>query len=583
MADALSSPQDLSPLAPPPAGVFARLQQPGPWQYGAIGLFLLLLSAGIVATLWWGQSPMAVLYSGLSEADGAAVVAALERQNVPVEVRGNTIRVPESQVHRLRLTLAGEGLPKGQVDGFELLKEQSPFGVSQFMEQARHQRALEGELARSVMSLAAIRAARVHLGLPKESVFVRDQRPATASVLVQLHPGRTLDRAQVTAITQLIAASVPGLQAHQVSVVDEVGRLLSQPQDGDGALQNQQLEHARQIERELVQRIEDLLTPIVGIGRVRAQVAADVDFTQTEETNEVYGRDGGALRSERTVEARNNPPAGQGIPGALTNQPPGPNAAPEQANPAQPNPGADAAQAAQAAANATLNRRESQRNFEVDRRIVHTKVAAGRVKRLTAAVLLDERTQLNAEGVATPQPFTADELARFQTLVSQAIGIDAQRGDTLALQTVAFAAPPFPVMAEPPLWEQAWFANVLRQVLVFVLLALVVLFVVRPVIQQVLARGQIAADDAQKSLPHDETASEEKSMLTDDRAAQEADSLAGLLLDDRLDDHADQLDVRRRQVHLARLEERLQTAKVLVAEDPKRAVQVLRHWLSEAS
>ncbi len=218
----------------------------------------------------------------------------------------------------------------------------------------------------------------------------------------------------------------------------------------------------------------------------------------------------------------------------------------------------------------------------MDRRITHTRSATGQIKRLTAAVLLDERTQVDAAGVAQPQPFTDDEMARFRALVAQAIGVDEQRGDIIELQTVAFAVPPFAMETAPAFWEQPGFITLMRQLLIFGLLALVVMFVVRPVIHQVMAKEPPPAEDNVLALKQD--ASEEKHhMLTDDQADREANGLAGLLLDDRFDESNDQMDARRRQVHVARLEERLQTAKVLVAEDPKRAVQVLRHWMSEAS
>ncbi|HYA66949.1 MAG TPA: flagellar basal-body MS-ring/collar protein FliF, partial [Burkholderiaceae bacterium] len=299
---------------------------------------LMLGAAGLIAVVWaawlWSTSPSyGVLFTNVSDRDGGAIIAQLSQMNIPYRnAEGGTILVPLEKVHEARLKLASQGLPKGSIVGFELLESQK-FGLTQFQEQLNYQRGLEGELARSIQSLAPVAAARVHLALPKASGFLRDKEPPTASVLLQLHPGQALDRAQVAGIVHLVASSVPELNPKNVSVVDQHGDLLANQSDGAVGLNSSQLDYLAQIESTTIKRIEDILEPIVGRGNVRAQVTADVDFSNVETEDESYkpnqGAEKSAIRSQSTTESTQPGANGpQGIPGALSNQPPVPATAP---------------------------------------------------------------------------------------------------------------------------------------------------------------------------------------------------------------------------------------------------------------
>src|SRR5262245_34403362 len=314
---------------PVPAFVqgFARL--PGRNRIALLIAVAAVVAAVLAAVLWSGTSEYRVLFSNLSDRDGGAIVQALGQMNVPYKFSegGGAILVPANQVHDVRLRLASQGLPRGGTVGFELMENQK-FGTTQFQEQVNYQRGLEGELARSIQSLAAVQSARVHLAIPKPSVFLRETQKPSASVLVNLHPGRTLDRAQVAGIQHLVSASVPDLPLKAVSVVDQSGALLSGPAETrPGAqLDPGQLAYVNQLEASYVRRIQDILEPVVGRANVRAQVTTDLDFSESEATAETFkpnqSPQEAAIRSQQTRESASNTPGGPGgVPGALTNQP----------------------------------------------------------------------------------------------------------------------------------------------------------------------------------------------------------------------------------------------------------------------
>src|SRR6201997_1317643 len=351
---------------------------------------MVLAAAGLVAVVsaaWlWSSSPSySVLFTNLSDRDGGAVIAQLSQMNVPYRnADGGTILVPADKVHEARLKLASQGLAKGSIVGFEILESQK-FGLTQFQEQLNYQRALEGELARSIQSLAPVASARVHLALPKSSGFLRDHQAPTASVLVQLHPGKTLDRAQVAGVVHLVASSVPELTIKNVSVVDQYGTLLASQNEGQGSLDGGQLDYLSQIEAATIKRIEDILEPIVGRANVRAQVTADVDFSNTEQMDESYkpnqSADKAAIRSQSSAENSTTGSAGpQGVPGALSNQPPVPPTAPINGTASA---GAAGSAAAGAGAPGASMHREQVTNFELDKNVRRTRTATGEIRRLT--------------------------------------------------------------------------------------------------------------------------------------------------------------------------------------------------------
>jgi len=390
--------------------------------------------AAIVGLYLWGSATeYKVLFSNLSERDAGTVTATLQTMNVPYQTEANgTLLVPASQVYDLRFKLAAQGIPKGGAVGFELM-DSPKLGMTQFQEQLAFQRGLEGELARTIQSLAPVESARVHLAIPKPSVFIRDKQSRSASVLVNLHPGRALDPGQVQSIVHLVSSSVPELSPNSVTVVDQAGNLLTAKSDAQSlrGLNSSQLEYTKAMEAYFVQRIEAIVAPIVGAGNVKAEVRADLDFSEDEATSESYRPnptpDAQSIRSQQTVEDINN--AGtqaQGVPGALTNQPPGPATAPVTAPPGA-NAGPNAVAAAGQGGNSS--RKENTVNFELDKTIRHVKASQGRIKRLSVAVVVNHRTARDNEGKAgKPTPLSAQEMTQINSLVREAMGFSQPRG-----------------------------------------------------------------------------------------------------------------------------------------------------------
>jgi flagellar M-ring protein FliF len=575
-----------APPSNPPARIdwraeLAKFRRPGPAQIGMLAGAAALLALLVALALWVNAPTYDVLYRGLAEADAGQIMEALQKANIPfkVDARSGALLVSADQVHEARLKLASQGLPRGTVNGLEALEQKNSFGVSQFMETARYQHALEGELARSIMTIGSVEAARVHLAFPKETVFARQQQPPTASVLIRLHPGRVLDQGQVAAIVHLIASSVPKLKPDQVSVIDQAGNLLTRPErEGGGDLNLDQLEYARRLEERYARRIEDLLTPVWGSGRVRAQVSLDLDFTANEETAERYEprQEPRPVRSEQLLEETNPRPNPAGVPGALSNQPPGVATVPETTgqsqananqnpqNPAAP-PGAAPGPAAQNTV-VTPTRKEVTRNYELDKRVTHSRGVPGRIVRVSAAVVVDDRTALEG-GQPVRKPLGPEEIERITALVKQAVGFSADRGDSVNVLNATFAPS---ALEEPPspMWQQAWFLELVKWGVVGVLSLTVLLLVVRPVLRRLLAAPVAAnsegAKEAAGALPAPEEGVEG---LLEDQV-----EISGALENGRpkalLGSPAEQL------------EKRMDLARTLVAEDSKRAVQVIRNWLT---
>ncbi len=488
-----------TPVAP--MSGFAAIPPKRKWMAAAGVAALIAILA--VAVLWTREPDWRVLFANTTDKDGGAIIAALSQMNVPYRFApgGAAILVPAEQVHDARLKLASQGLPRGGTVGFELLENQK-FGVTQFQERLNFQRGLEGELARSIQSIAAVQAARVHLALPTQNGFLREQQKPSASVLLSLHPGRQIDRAQVAGIVHLVAASVPNLSPKQVSVIDQSGALLSSDSDvAANGLDATQLNYLRNVETTLNQRVLDILEPIVGAGNVRAQVTADVDFTQSESTAEQYrpnqGNEPAAVRSQQKVEAPADGAAlAQGVPGALSNQPPQATSAPVN-GPAQATRAAGAAGGVDAAsadaASASNARRESVTNYEVDKTVRVTRNATGTIKRLSAAVVVDHRRSVDADGKVTRTPLSAEELKNVQSLVREAIGFVSERGDSINVVNAPFTEIEAPKEVVLPLWRQPEnlaFARDLGKQFGLVALALIVIFAfIRPALKAA-ARAQ---------------------------------------------------------------------------------------------
>ncbi|BAL23652.1 flagellar basal-body MS-ring/collar protein FliF [Azoarcus sp. KH32C] len=437
--------------------------------------------------LWTRQPEYAVLFSNLEERDGGNIVTALQQQNVPYRFSpgGNAILVPANQVHDVRLRLAAQGLPKGGLVGFELMENQK-LGVSQFHEQVNFQRALEGELARTIQSISSVASARVHLAIPKQSGFLRDEQKPTASVMVNLHPGRTMDAAQVAGIVHLVASSVPQLANDRVSVIDQNGNLLTSRSDPlrNAGLDATQLNYVREVENSYIRRIETILTPLVGGDNFKAQVTADVDFNQVEETAETFKPNPSpdqAIRSQQTSEQSVREPAAQGVPGALTNQPPVPATAPIT-SPNVPGGGTGAGGTANGNRAATIN-------YELDRTVQHTKQSVGQVKRLSVAIVVNQRTETLPNGQTRQVALSDDEVNRITSLVREAMGFSQKRGDTLNVSSAQFAAAKEEGPAAVPIWKdpeiQEIGKEVLKYVVILVALAFVYFGVIRPLIRSV--------------------------------------------------------------------------------------------------
>ncbi|WAH52372.1 flagellar M-ring protein FliF [Pseudescherichia vulneris] len=419
----------------------------------------------IVAMVLWAKQPdYRVLYSNVSDQDGGAIVTQLTQMNIPYRFSetGGAIEVPADKVHELRLRLAQQGLPKGGAVGFELL-DQEKFGISQFSEQVNYQRALEGELARTIETLGPVKSARVHLAMPKPSLFVREQKSPSASVTVNLAPGRAMDEGQISAVVHLVSSAVAGLPPGNVTLVDQSGRLLTQSNTSGRDLNDAQLKYAADVEGRVQRRIEAILSPIVGNGNVHAQVNAQIDFDNKEQTEEQYHPNGNpsqaVMRSRQLNESEQvGGPYPGGVPGALSNQPAPANNAPITANAPQ---NGQQNQNAQQTTTSTANSagpRNTQRNettnYEVDRTIRHTKMNVGDVQRLSVAVVVNYRTLADGK----PLPLNADQLKQIEDLTREAMGYSQQRGDTLNVVNSQFNATDESA-GELPFWQQQAFID----------------------------------------------------------------------------------------------------------------------------
>ena len=457
-----------------------------------IGLMLLVL-VGVVGLVMGRQAEWRVLYANLGDRDGGAVVAQLSQMGVPYKHAdaGAAILVPGDRVHDTRLRLATLGLPKGSVAGFEMM-EANRFGMTQFQERLTFQRGLEGELTRSIQALSSVQSARVHLALPNQNGFFREQQKPSASVLVSLHPGRSLDRNQLAGIVHLVASSVPEMTPAAVSVLDDTGKLLSTPADGSaGAADAQQLQYVQQLEQLYTRRILDILEPVVGRRNVKAQVSAEVDFSHTESTSESHRPnqtpDASAVRSQQVVESGASlagTAAAVGVPGATSNQPPAASSAP--INGTGQTLAAGAAGNGSAGALGTGAKRESIINYEVDKTVRVVRGGTGMVKRISAAVVLNHQSVTDDKGKTVTTPMSAEQIEKMTALVRETIGFNKERGDSVNLLNAPFASEKQAVV-DTPLWKQPELLDLARSfawplgTLVFA--ALVLLGVVRPALR----------------------------------------------------------------------------------------------------
>ena len=564
-------------------------------QFGLMIGLAASIAIGFSVVLWSQEPNYRPLFSNLSDLDVVEITAVLDQQEIPykIDFKSGLLLVPASDVHAARLNMASEGYSSEQSMGYEILQKDPSFGTSQFMETARYHRSIEGELARTISAMKAVKTARVHLALPKRSVFVGDKRKPSASVFIEMIPGKDLGKTNVAAIVHLVASSIPDLGSKDVTVVDQQGRLLSE-NDGDGAIlmASKQFEYSRSIEKHYSDQVNRILLPILGENNFAVQISADIDFTKTEQTSESYNPDLPALRSERILdEERSGGGVLGGVPGALSNQPPEGGVAPQV--------GEGAAANAGEATGESNRRSQATRNYELDRTLSHTQRQFARLMRLSVAVAVDHKLASGSSSDVTapaPPPVTEEtgdedaaeqpvqqpvvaasagsqrislsneELTRLTTLVKNAIGFDAARGDSVEIISQQFLRDDEMIISDVPLelWQQPWFWEVAKQGGAGLIILLLVFGVLRPFMNNLSAVGAESQQIQDLSDPdgiyHDE--------LTDDELDEESITLsAGVesLLPGPDENYEQQVDA----------------VRSMIADDPGRVAQVIKTWLND--
>jgi flagellar M-ring protein FliF len=534
------------------------------------------VALGVAVVLWSRGPNYGLLYAGLDQKDASAIAQELQATHAQYKLGpdGTSIMAPMADLAALRLQLAARGLPQGSAAMNSTDAANSPFGMSDLAERTRNQERLEADLGATIGGLQSIRAARVHLALPKPSAFIRDSRPASASVLVSLYQGRKLDAGQVAAIVHLVASSVPELDAREVSVVDQQGQLLTPDPNSADAIDDSRLRITTRMENTYAQRIEDILTPLVGQGRVRAQVYADVDFSQSEKATETFNPDKPALRSEQVSSEHHTGGVDGGVPGALSNQPP---VAVPQATAANPNGAKVAAgKPAASASTATVAQGDSSssatRNYELDRTISHVRDPAGRLARLTVAVVLDDKLvttpAATVNGKAQPATqksvaFTADELAHLTALTKNAVGFDAARGDSVSVVNQSFQpGPSIQALPELPLWQRPGMLDLIKQGLGIGLALLVAFGLLRPVL-----KGLLRSDSRELALAG-AGPMPTISVRTEDEPGEQAAPA-------QLGSAAPAMQA------TLNYEKRVESARRMVGENSKQVAQVVKNWVNE--
>ncbi len=523
------------------------------------------VAIGFAVVLWSQGEDYRPLYGSLNNLDAANVVQVLDQNQIKYKLDINTgaVLVAADDIHMARLKLAELGIPGKDNTGFELLDQEQPLGTSQFMENTRYHRGLEGELARTITSITSIRKARVHLAIPKRSVFVRDVRKPTASVFVEVFAGRTVEPAQVRAITNLVASSISELNKEDVTVVDQHGNLLSTGDENDELLlAGKQHTYTQSVEESLIKRVNSILLPVVGNGNFRAEVSADIDFTAVEQAAETFNPDLPAVRSEQTMnEERVGGDIAGGIPGALTNQPPGTTTqVPEQLDPVtgqpiQPEPPRN-------------SREQATRNYELDRTISYTRHQMGTVKRLTVAVVVDDKIVKDAEGNETRVPWTENELERLSILVRDAVGFSAVRGDSVNVLNSPFMGADdsllFDAAAEEAPWWETWILPNIKYLSGVLIVLLLVFGLLLPVFRSLTRSGQQLTEQEEAR----QLAALEAAGLGYDGMSDETVTLTGgsaLMLPGPEQGY----------------EQQLNAIKGLIADDPGRVAQVVKKWINK--
>jgi flagellar M-ring protein FliF len=529
--------------------------------------FLIAIAASVAIAVYvtlWSRTPnFSLLYGSLSHRDVAEVLEALQKANIDykVEEASGAVMVPSSKVHEARMKLAADGLPGSANAGFGMLKEDQGLGTSQFIEKARYQHALESELVKSITEISAVKNARVHLAIPKQSVFVRNRKPVSASVLVDLYSGHRLSEEQTAAISNLVAASVPNLENDNVSIIDQNGRLLTHAgMARDYAMSAAQFQYARRVEDSYIKRIEDILFPVLGQDGVNAQVTADFDFTSTEQTRESYNPDLPAVRSEQVEEEMLGAgTARAGVPGALSNQPPQSGSVPETTDGSS---GETAAAAGEQSAQTNVQRR-TVRNYELDKTISHTRMPVGSLRSLSVAVVIDYKKTVDENGNVSYVEHSPEELERITSLVREAIGFNPARGDKVHVMNTRFMTPDQPeALPESPIWQQAWIWDAGKQAAGAMVVLFLIFGVLKPALKNLLNK-EITLHQSALAMPNGAPA------LTDNSNGNAQDQLAA--------GGSNQAQLSAPTEY----DSTVDAVKELVKGDPKTAATVVKNWVGE--
>ena len=541
----------------------------------AVTVFALLVMVMVYMAL--NKASYRPLFPGMSGVDQAAAFESLQKSGMAVEIDAATgsVSVPNDMYHQAKMVLASQGIPATSTDGFAMIRDQQSMGTSQFIEQKRYQLAIEEELAHSISSIQAVQAARVHLAVPKQSVFVRNRVEPTASVILTLSQGRRLSDAQAQAVVHMVASSVPYLEAQNVSVVDQFGNLLANDEDSSGlGMSDKQLSYRNKLEKMYQQRIQSLLTPLVGVNKLRAEVNADMDFTVQEITQENFNPDTIAIRSEQLSQGGSQKVdvSGLGVPGSLSNEAPADPVMKENQN--------QTSLKTQSDVNITgssgdLNRT---RNYEIDRTIQHTKLAAGELKRLSISVVIDEPFTINDQGEQERQPITEEKIQRFENLVKTAVGFDTLRGDNVTVLGMAFQVEE--QVPAAPMWEQVWLQNLVGKILLSLLALVFILLVLRPAIKNLVgnkALGEPGVSNAvvASSGPGKGSNTLQKTQQNEEESIESSNT--------KLQNSA-QFSVSPEMLDLANsYDDKAALMRTLVKEDSKRVAGVILNWVkSEA-
>jgi flagellar M-ring protein FliF len=504
----------------------------------------LSVALGVSVVLWSREPNYTPIYNNISSPEASEIIDVLQKTDLHYKLDNQTgmILVPSVDIAKVRMKLAAEGLPRSQGQVLDILGKENGLMSSQFMEAARYKHALEADLGNTIANFANVKAARVHLALPKQSVFVRDARKATASIFLDLYGGSRLSASQVSSIVHLVASSIPDLNANDVTVVDQTGHLLT---DGNGddklAMADRQLNYKQQVEESYSKKIDEILAPLVGVGKIKARVSADIDFTTLEETQESFNPKT-VLRSEQTLEEERvgTPPVG-GIPGVMSNKPPA--ESPEETKD-------KAAAALKKKAPTTDSRRQATKNYELDKTISHKEEHTGKIQRLTVAVVVDDNTITDPKtGKVTSTPIAKEQIDKFTTLIKDAIGFNAKRGDSVNVINSAFAKPEVIAdIPEPSFWQKAWVWDVIKQVVGGLFVILMIFGVLRPLLRNLANRP------VPEALPQPNGKSN----------TIEAGTLDGRLLGP-----------------LQSFDDRMQVVQNLAEKDPKRVAHVVKSWVDK--